>query len=190
MPGKSNTKNVLLGVAVVAVVAVIGYIVYTEVVAPKQMAPAVEMTMPVEQTMTTQQVAMEEQMPTVAQTDMVEAPVEQFNNHMKHEGFENPTASQAATGAMPGSVTTAADLLPANGDNMHAQVTPNGQGDILGSSLLTAGYHTGINTVGTSLRNANRQLRSEPANPQVKVSPWNQTTIEPDMNHRNFEIGN
>lgn len=189
MPVKSKTRNVLLGVAVVAAVAVIGYVVYTEVVAPKQMAPAVEMTMPVEQTMTTQQVAMEEQMPEVA--PVVEAPVEQFNDmHMHKEGFENPTASQAATGAMPGSVTTAADLLPANGDNMHAQVNPNGQGDILGSSLLTAGYHTGINTVGTSLRNANRQLRSEPANPQVKVSPWNQTTIDPDMNKRNFEIGN
>ena len=51
------------------------------------------------------------------------------------------------------------------------------------------GHHIGINTVGQSLRNANRQLRSEPPNPQVKVSPWNQTTIEADTNRRPMEIG-
>ena len=48
----------------------------------------------------------------------------------------------------------------------------------------------GIDTVGTSLRNANLQIRSEPANPQVKVSPWQQTTIEPDTNRRPLEIAN
>jgi hypothetical protein len=56
-------------------------------------------------------------------------------------------------------------------------------------NFLTAGYHIGINTVGQTLRNANRQLRSEPLNPQVPVSPWLQTTIEPDTNRRPLEIG-
>ena len=42
---------------------------------------------------------------------------------------------------------------------------------------------------GQSLRNANRQLRSEPANPQVKVSPWLQSTIEPDTDRKPLEIG-
>ena len=46
-----------------------------------------------------------------------------------------------------------------------------------------------MNTVGQTLRNANYQLRSEPPNPQVKVSPWQQTTIEPDTNRRPMEIG-
>ena len=46
-----------------------------------------------------------------------------------------------------------------------------------------------VNTVGQTLRNANRQLRSEPPNPQVKVSPWLQTTIEADTNRRPLEIG-
>ena len=40
-----------------------------------------------------------------------------------------------------------------------------------------------------TLRNANMQLRSEPPNPQVKVSPWLQTTIEPDVNRKPMEIG-
>ena len=52
-----------------------------------------------------------------------------------------------------------------------------GSGDLKNVSLLKAGYHIGINTVGQSLRNANLQLRSEPANPQLNVGPWNQTTI-------------
>ena len=56
-------------------------------------------------------------------------------------------------------------------------------------NLLEAGYHVGVNTVGQSLRNANLQLRSEPANPQVKVSPWLQSTIDPDSNRKPLEIG-
>ena len=39
------------------------------------------------------------------------------------------------------------------------------------------------------LRNANLQLRSEPPNPQLKVSPWSQSTIEPDVNRRPLELG-
>ena len=69
------------------------------------------------------------------------------------------------------------------------QVVPNGQGNLGDQNFLNAGHHVGINTVGQSLRNANLQLRSEPANPQLKVSPWLQTTIEPDINRRAMEIG-
>ena len=63
-----------------------------------------------------------------------------------------------------------------------------GAGDLQNVSLLKAGYHIGINTVGNSLRNANLQLRSEPANPQLNIGPWNHTTISPD-NRRPLEIG-
>ena len=55
-------------------------------------------------------------------------------------------------------------------------------------SMLQAGEHIGVNTVGQSLRNANRQLRSEPPNPQVNVSPWQNTTIGPDLMRRPLEI--
>jgi hypothetical protein len=80
------------------------------------------------------------------------------------------------------------DLLPnANSENIWD--TPANPGDISGANFLDAGHHLGVNTVGQSLRNANRQLRSEPPNPQVKVSPWQQTTIEPDVNRRPMEIG-
>ena len=81
------------------------------------------------------------------------------------------------------------ELLPANVNSQWANVNPSGQGDLGDQNFLSAGYHFGTDTVGQSLRNANRQLRSEPANPQVKVSPWMQTTMEPDINRRPLEIG-
>lgn len=86
-------------------------------------------------------------------------------------------------------VLTSADLLPNDANSKWAQVSPSGQGSLQDKNFLSAGHHIGINTVGQSLRNANRQLRSDPPNPQVKVSPWNQTTIEADTNRRPMEIG-
>jgi hypothetical protein len=85
---------------------------------------------------------------------------------------------------------TAADLLPHNAaDSKWAQVNPAGQGDIQNQNFLTAGYHIGIDTIGESLRNPNLQLRSEPPNPQFKVSPWMQSTIMGDVQRRPLEIG-
>jgi len=82
-----------------------------------------------------------------------------------------------------------ADLLPKDENSKFAQMNPRGEGDLMGVSLLEAGHHIGINTVGQSLRNANLQLRSEPANPQMNIGPWSNTTIGPDLNRRPLEIG-
>ena len=84
---------------------------------------------------------------------------------------------------------TAEDLLPTERSDMFEQLHPKGQGPLADRNFLTSGFHIGINTVGQSLRNANRQLRSDPPNPQVKLSPWNNTTISSDINRRPFEIG-
>ena len=55
--------------------------------------------------------------------------------------------------------------------------------------MLDAGFHVGVNTIGQSLRNANQQLRSEPPNPQVQVSPWQMSSIGPDLLRRPLEDG-
>lgn len=97
------------------------------------------------------------------------------------------TDSQAC---FPRDRLTADDLLPKDAANSKwAQLNPAGAGNVQDQNYLTAGYHIGINTVGQSLRNANLQLRSEPANPQVSVSPWSISTISPDNSHRPLEIG-
>ena len=83
----------------------------------------------------------------------------------------------------------ASELLPNDSNSDFASIFPNGKDGLESVNMLKAGTHIGINTVSSSLRNANLQLRSEPPNPQVKVSPWLQSTIEPDTNRKPMEIG-
>ena len=84
------------------------------------------------------------------------------------------------------------DLLPTDESKAIQEFNiakPVGEGILQGVNLLDASYHVGVNTVGQSLRNANRQLRSEPPNPQVNVSPWMNSTINPDLPRRPLEVG-
>lgn len=80
------------------------------------------------------------------------------------------------------------DLLPSSDFMEWAKLHPSGADELNNRNFLTAGHQIGINTVGQSLRNANLQLRSEPPNPQVVVSPWQQSTIGPDLNRKPLEI--
>ena len=86
-------------------------------------------------------------------------------------------------------VVDPSELLPRDNNSEFSKLNPTGSGDLKNVSLLKAGHHIGINTVGQSLRNANLQLRSEPPNPQLNVGPWNQTTMTPDLQRRPLEIG-
>ena len=92
-------------------------------------------------------------------------------------------------GCFPKDQLNPQDLLPGDANSTWAQVNPAGQGELGSQNFLNAGHHIGVNTVGQTLRNSNMGLRSEPPNPQSKVSSWNQTTIEPDSNRRGLEIG-
>jgi hypothetical protein len=110
-----------------------------------------------------------------------------LNEQYKPVDFEE---TKAPNDCFPRDKLTAEDLLPKDAANSKwSQVNPAGQGELKNMSFLTAGYHVGINTVGNSLRNANMQIRSEPINPQIKVSPWNNTTIQPDLNRKPLDIG-
>ena len=107
-------------------------------------------------------------------------------------GDEPTEGSFAASGnrneCLPRDVLNPEELLPSSLSPNNWD-TPSNPGGIDGPNFLNPEHLVGINTVGQSLRNANRQLRSEPPNPQVKVSPWLQTTIEPDINRKPLEIG-
>lgn len=81
------------------------------------------------------------------------------------------------------------DLLPKDQNSEWARLNPRAGGNFGDVSLLKAGFHAGIDTVGGSLRNANLQVRSEPPNPTAVVSPWMNTTIEPDLMRVPLEIG-
>ena len=81
------------------------------------------------------------------------------------------------------------DLLPRDNNSEFSKLNPAGAGDLSNVSLLKAGHHIGINTVGQSLRNANLQLRSDPPNPKMEVGPWNHSTISGDPYRRPLELG-
>lgn len=84
---------------------------------------------------------------------------------------------------------TPSDLLPRNQGNNSwaANQVKSGGGNPM--NFLDSGFLAGINTISGSLRNANLQLRSEPPAPTKLVSPWLNTTIEPDLMRAPFEIG-
>lgn len=82
--------------------------------------------------------------------------------------------------------TDPADLLP-KGTNEWSDLN-NVSEDLKSINLLSAGHHYGINTVGSSLRNPNLQIRSEPIIPKTNIGPWNNTTIDSDTTRRSLEI--
>ena len=119
----------------------------------------------------------------------------QMNGGLVGEGNQaqfsnNPAVQQLRQAAcFPKEMLTPEELKPQDNSSLWAQVNPAGEGSLKGRSFLQAGHNIGINTVGQTMRNSNLQIRSEPPNPQVSVSPWNQTTIEPDTARKPLEIG-
>jgi hypothetical protein len=82
---------------------------------------------------------------------------------------------------------TAKDLLPkATKDDWFDMPYDNKQMMRIENENLIAGTATqariGIDTQGQTLKNASHDLRAAPPNPKFMVSPWNNSTIEPDYN--------
>lgn len=114
---------------------------------------------------------------------------ENFADLSAYEGPASFGAAEAPAGCYPRDQLTPSELLPRDMNSIWAEQNPMGPGSLKGKNFLSAGALIGVNTVGQSLRNANLQVRSEPPNPQVAVSIFNQSTISPDISHRPLEIG-
>ena len=115
-------------------------------------------------------------------------PLGQNGGHASANGVNTDTYGLPPSCARQ-EVVDPSELLPKDVNSEFSKLNPMGSGDLENVSLLRAGHHIGINTVGQSLRNANQQLRSEPPNPQVSVSPWQNTTISPDLARKPLEEG-
>lgn len=50
--------------------------------------------------------------------------------------------------------------------------------------INTDRYTIGVNTVGSSNKLSNYDIRPRPPNPKFTITPWNNSTIEPDYNTR------
>lgn len=116
------------------------------------------------------------------------APSGQNEVYASAKGVGSPSVGLPPS-CVQANATKPGDLLPKDANSQWGHLNPSGGGGLEHVNLLKAGYHTGIDTVGTVLRNANLQVRSEPPNPTTKVSPWMNTTIEPDLMRVPLEIG-
>jgi len=117
-------------------------------------------------------------------------PAFESNNEMFSAVSGIPTPSMGVpSSCSSGNIQNPSDLLPKDTNSEWAQLNPSGKGELANINLLKAGYHIGIDTVGQTLRNANLQIRSEPANPQLYVGPWNLSTIESDFMRVPLELG-
>ena len=106
-------------------------------------------------------------------------------NGQASAGVSNSATSSAS---MNKPASNPADLLPADSNSSWASMNP--VGDLKNINLLNPTQVVGINTQGSSLRNANLQLRSEPPNPRMNTNcPWNISTIEEDNMRKPLEIG-
>lgn len=195
---KVGRQNALLGsVAVVLVGGYLGYMLMeqqSEEVEVENTVPA-----PVENNVVVNEVVegFQDNSESAPQTDDdASADADSSNNGEDPEGVAGNEVSEGSveqteenrSECLPRDVLNAEELLPSSYSSNNWD-TPANPGGIDGPNFLNPEHLVGINTVGQSLRNANRQLRSEPPNPQVKVSPWLQTTIEPDTNRKPMEIG-
>jgi hypothetical protein len=122
--------------------------------------------------------------------DSMPSPIEPMSNEAylplpRGAGAAGPSSP---TDPFPQDRITPDQLLPKDASNSQwAKANPAGQGDVKDQNFLTAGYHIGFDTQGSSLRNASHDIRSAPPNPRYRVSIWQQSTIEPDMNRRPLE---
>jgi hypothetical protein len=81
------------------------------------------------------------------------------------------------------------DLLPSDKNSEWAKLNPVNNDQQMLPDMLSAGNLIGLDSVASSLRNANQQLRSDPVIARVDTGPWQQSTIEPDSGRTPLEIG-
>lgn len=83
-----------------------------------------------------------------------------------------------------------AELLPRDQNSQWSTLNPNtNSNNVMIPDLLDAGYHIGLDTIGQTLKNPSYDIRSSPQIPKASVSPWNNSTFEPDIARVPLEIG-
>tara|TARA_Y100000389_G_scaffold146531_1_gene145251 strand:- start:13983 stop:14585 length:603 start_codon:yes stop_codon:yes gene_type:complete len=95
--------------------------------------------------------------------------------------------SEGMDSCFPRDSLTSKDLLPSDAtETKWDKMNPSTGGSIYDPSMLSAGYHIGTSSV---MRNPNLQLRSETPNPTKVVSPFLNSTVQPDLYRKEMEIG-
>tara|TARA_B110001450_G_C17653040_1_gene494074 strand:- start:704 stop:1270 length:567 start_codon:yes stop_codon:yes gene_type:complete len=114
---------------------------------------------------------------------VVGASSQESNDYLNVSGLESNKPKVGSCNNEP--VMNPKELLPS--DSEWSNIVPSKGLEKV--SFLTAGHNFGTNTVGSSLRNANLQVRSEPVIQKVNTGPWNESTIDADTTRKALEIG-
>jgi hypothetical protein len=82
----------------------------------------------------------------------------------------------------PSPLAASVDLLPKSpADQKAASWAEYAPKSLEGQNFLDASKYIGVDTQGSSLRNANYQLRADPPIPRKDVGPWANSTIDGDV---------
>jgi hypothetical protein len=82
------------------------------------------------------------------------------------------------------------DLLPKSQISNDFDVVQGETNEMSARNFLVTSNNFGIDTVGSSNKNPNLQLRSDPFIPNnMNTGPWNQSTIQPNLYQRKFDLG-
>jgi hypothetical protein len=65
---------------------------------------------------------------------------------------------------------------------------PQAKKGINSPHLINIFRPTGVNTIQTTLKNASWDIRGAPPNPKYVVSPWGNSSYEPDTNLKNGSL--
>lgn len=80
-----------------------------------------------------------------------------------------------------------ANLLPKISSELNDEAFEFAPKDLTNINFLEATDTIGVDTVSSSLRNASYDIRSTPTNPRDVVSPWMNSTIDPELTRRPLE---
>ena len=115
---------------------------------------------------------------------------ELYNSEYQAVNLGNPRAESISACAQNAPSFVATSLLPkpsVPGQNSWDISAP--QGILANQNFLSATQQMGVDTVLSSLRNASHDIRDNIPNPINVVSPFNQTTIMPDLERRPLSCG-
>jgi hypothetical protein len=113
------------------------------------------------------------------------------NSHLENNDFtgqdETNNKYAAYEGGQPTKMSSeqifnAENFLPNENNNWFEQIPE--PISIKNRTLINVSRPIGVNTIGNSLRNPTYDLRGAPPNPKNIVSPWMNSTIEPDLNNK------
>jgi hypothetical protein len=105
-----------------------------------------------------------------------------------------PPGSQGVSKTLPtrppshqGPISVSTDLLPKSPPPVVNDFSEFAPRMLTSTSFLDPTKYIGLDTVGSSLKNPNYSLRSDPPIPRREVGAWQNSTIDPDLLRKSLD---